>query len=59
MLVLILFFSHSQLGIHAREWIAPAATTYIIKQLVERSGENQDLVDFYDFYILPVANPDG
>jgi len=46
-------------GIHAREWIAPAATTYIIKQLVERSGDNQDLVDFYDFYILPVANPDG
>ena len=59
MLVLILFFSHIQLGIHAREWISPAATTYIIKQLVERSGENQDLVDFYDFYILPVANPDG
>ena len=59
MLVLILLFSHSQLGIHAREWISPAATTYIIKQLVERSGENQDLVDFYDFYILPVANPDG
>ena len=59
MLVLILFFSHFQLGIHAREWISPAATTYLIKQLVERSGENQDLVDFYDFYILPVANPDG
>jgi len=46
-------------GIHAREWIAPAATTYIIKQLVEYSGENEDLIDFYDFYILPVANPDG
>ena len=52
---ILIFF----LGIHAREWIAPAATTYIIKQLVEYSGENEDLIDFYDFYILPVANPDG
>ena len=52
-------YEFTHLGIHAREWIAPAATTYIIKQLVERSGENEDLIDFYDFYILPVANPDG
>ena len=46
-------------GIHAREWISPATTTYIIKELVENSRQNQDLIDFFDFYILPVANPDG
>jgi len=46
-------------GIHAREWISPATATYIIKQLVERSDQNQDLLDFYDIYIIPVTNPDG
>jgi len=46
-------------GIHAREWISPATATYIMRQLVEKSRKNLDLLDFYDFYILPVANPDG
>lgn len=41
-------------GIHAREWISPAAVTYIIDYLVENS-ESLDA----DYYILPVANPDG
>ena len=30
-----------------------------MRELVENQAENQDLIDFYDFYILPVANPDG
>jgi len=41
-------------GIHAREWISPAAVTYIIDFLVENS-ENLET----DYYILPVVNPDG
>ncbi|XP_076649892.1 carboxypeptidase B [Halictus rubicundus] len=41
-------------GIHAREWISPAAVTYIIDYLVDNS-DNLDA----DYYILPVANPDG
>lgn len=41
-------------GIHAREWISPAAVTYIIDYLVENS-DNLDV----DYYILPVVNPDG
>ena len=47
------------LGIHAREWISPATATFIMRELVENQAENQDLIDFFDFYILPVANPDG
>lgn len=49
-------------GIHAREWVSPATVTYITGQLVEGYGSNaaiKELVDAYDFYILPVHNPDG
>ena len=41
-------------GIHAREWISPAAVTYIIDYLVENSDNLEA-----DYYILPVVNPDG
>ncbi|CAL8112781.1 unnamed protein product [Orchesella dallaii] len=46
-------------GIHAREWISPAVATYIINELVKNSSVNADLLDTYDFYILPITNPDG
>lgn len=46
-------------GIHAREWIAPATALYVIHQLVEKSAQNQDLLDRMDWVILPLANPDG
>ncbi|CAH1779122.1 unnamed protein product [Owenia fusiformis] len=49
-------------GIHAREWIAPAVAEYIIDQLTSRYASNSNIrkmVDDFDWYILPVANPDG
>ena len=46
-------------GIHAREWVAPAMTLYIINQLVENNAANRNLTDAVDWYILPVLNPDG
>ena len=46
-------------GIHAREWISPAVVSYILRELVENYAANQDIVDRYDWYILPVHNPDG
>lgn len=45
-------------GIHAREWIAPAAVLYIIQELVENPA-NRAILQNVDFYILPVLNPDG
>ena len=53
----VFMFSFS--GIHAREWISPATAAFLMRRLVENNHANQDLIDFFDFYILPVANPDG
>ena len=46
-------------GIHAREWISPAVVMYTVKMLTEELGDNSDLIDNLDWYILPVLNPDG
>ena len=45
-------------GIHAREWIASATTTFLINELVN-DQENQEIVDNLNIHILPMANPDG
>lgn len=45
-------------GIHAREWISPAVTTYLMHQ-VALSPEWRDLLDSTEWYFVPVANPDG
>jgi len=49
-------------GIHAREWVSPPACLHAIDQLIENSNSvdpQENLLMVYDFYILPVANPDG
>ena len=48
------------LGIHAREWIATAVTTYALNQLISNPQNMYDkLLDNLDWYILPSHNPDG
>jgi len=46
-------------GIHAREWIAPAVATYIVRELVEDYAEHPDYLDKINWYFIPSANPDG
>ncbi|TKR59989.1 hypothetical protein L596_029589 [Steinernema carpocapsae] len=49
-------------GIHAREWVSPAAVLYMISQLLEEYSSNQEIrnfVDNLDFYFVPLLNPDG
>ncbi|XP_026724740.1 zinc carboxypeptidase-like [Trichoplusia ni] len=47
-------------GIHAREWITPATTTYFINQLMtSQDPEIASLRDSFDWHIFPTVNPDG
>merc|ERR1712241_377170 len=46
-------------GIHAREWIAPAVATFIVRELVEDYSEHPDYLDKINWYFIPSANPDG
>ncbi|EMD36297.1 hypothetical protein CERSUDRAFT_51898, partial [Gelatoporia subvermispora B] len=47
---------------HAREWIATSTALYIAHALVSDASEPfamSTLLESYDFYIIPVPNPDG
>lgn len=47
-------------NIHAREWITSATATWLLNELLTSSDPAvQELATSYDWYILPVANPDG
>ena len=37
-------------AIHAREWISPAFTTWLINELVVNYANHKDLVDNVDWY---------
>lgn len=45
-------------GIHAREWIAPAAATFIVNELLNNE-KWKTFADNYNWIIFPVVNPDG
>ncbi|KAI1127635.1 hypothetical protein F5Y10DRAFT_190711 [Nemania abortiva] len=49
-------------NVHAREWITSMVVEYILYQIVTGYGNDtlvQKVLDNYDFYVLPVVNPDG
>lgn len=47
---------------HAREWVSPAAVTYLIEQLVDGYGDDPRitrLLDELEWVFAPMLNPDG
>jgi len=48
--------------IHCREWIAGTTSMRVLAKLIEEYATDEsarNLMDTYDFYFLPVFNPDG
>lgn len=59
---LFLISLHICSGIHACEWIGPAANIYIVYALLSNYSQDPTIthfIDQFDFYILPVFNVDG
>ncbi|KAI0880751.1 uncharacterized protein GGS22DRAFT_79637 [Annulohypoxylon maeteangense] len=49
-------------NVHAREWISSKVVEYLTYQLVNNYSNDTTIksaLDSYDFYILPIVNPDG
>ncbi|KAI1654904.1 zinc carboxypeptidase A [Daldinia decipiens] len=50
-------------NVHAREWITSIVVEYLLYQIVtgynKKDTAIQAALDNYDFYVLPVVNPDG
>eukprot|EP01087_Luapelamoeba_hula_P020110 TRINITY_DN6793_c0_g1_i1.p1 TRINITY_DN6793_c0_g1~~TRINITY_DN6793_c0_g1_i1.p1 ORF type:complete len:436 (+),score=80.70 TRINITY_DN6793_c0_g1_i1:40-1308(+) len=49
-------------GQHAREWIAPATTMYVLQQLIEGYGRDAEVTTFLNrvnITVVPIVNPDG
>ncbi|XP_035789853.1 zinc carboxypeptidase-like [Anopheles albimanus] len=46
--------------IHAREWISAATVTWVLNELLtSQNAEVRNIAENYDWYVVPVANPDG
>ena len=44
---------------HGNEWITTATLTWMVKQLVENAGQYDCILNQFDWFFVPVVNPDG
>lgn len=46
-------------GMHAREWCTISTALYCANQLTDNFDANKDLLNAFDFVIVPIVNADG
>jgi murein tripeptide amidase MpaA len=47
-------------GIHAREWICPAVSTWLLNELLTSEDPFvRYIAEKFDWYVFPSVNPDG
>lgn len=46
-------------GMHAREWCTISTALYCASQLTDNFDANKDLLNAFDFVIVPIVNADG
>lgn len=46
-------------GVHANEWITPAALTWMMNEIIDNAGSYDCILDRFDWYLIPMLNPDG
>lgn len=46
-------------GMHAREWCTISTALYCASQLTDNFDANEDLLNTFDFVIVPIVNADG
>lgn len=47
---------------HAREWVSPTTVLFVVEQLLDGYGNDQqitDLLERIEFVVVPMVNPDG
>ena len=49
----------SRIGTHANEWITTAVLTWIVNELVTKKNSHDCILDRFDWYFIPMVNPDG
>ena len=42
-----------------REWVSPAAVTFLVQRLLEEGHQFPRELEAYTIYVMPMANPDG
>lgn len=46
-------------GEEGRDWTSPAMLLYLIEYILDKTNDFEILMKHYDFYIMPIFNPDG
>lgn len=46
-------------GVHANEWITPAALTWMMNEIMDNADSYDCILDRFEWYFVPMMNLDG